>query len=66
MEEEKKTWGGKRQGAGRPPGAKNSTYKEHRKVCNMRAYPEEWELIKIYAKLVKMDIERAKKILELW
>lgn len=54
--------GGAREGAGRPKKAP-----EDRKVRpqkQMRAWPEEWELIKRFAKLVKKDMEKAKRILD--
>lgn len=51
-------WGGKREGAGRP---RNERVRQGQ---NMRAHPEEWELIKEFARIVKKDYEKAKKMLE--
>lgn len=59
-EESKKAHGGYRPGAGRKP----KQASEKRPQNQMRAYPEEWELIKKYAKIVREDKERAKRILE--
>lgn len=52
MEEVKNTWGGKRIGAGCPVG----TTKEvsiQRPQHQLRAFPDEWELIREFARLVK-------------
>lgn len=43
--------GGKREGAGRPDGWRKPEGTRQQK--QMRAYPEEWELIQRFAKLVK-------------
>ena len=56
---EKSTWGGKREGAGRP-----LTAGELRKLCTLRATREEWDLIQRFAKIIKYgDKEAAKKFL---
>ena len=44
--------GGARPGAGRKLGWRKAT-SEQRPQCQMRAWPEEWELVKRFAKLVK-------------
>lgn len=52
MEDVKNTWGGKRTGAGRPVG----TTKEVSVQCpqhQLRAFPDEWEMIREFARLVK-------------
>lgn len=52
MEEARNTWGGKRTGAGRPV----ETTKEvsvQRPQHQLRAFPDEWELIREFARLVK-------------
>lgn len=60
QEEKKNGWGGRRANqTGRPKKAEGV-----RPSCNMRAYPNEWELIKAFAAIVKKDRERAKRILE--
>ncbi|WP_432643465.1 hypothetical protein [Acidaminococcus sp.] len=52
MVEEKKQWGGRRPGAGRPKGSTkdgSSVRPQHQ----LRAYDEEWDLIRRFARLVK-------------
>lgn len=52
MTEEKKQWGGRRPGAGRPKGSTkdgSSVRPQHQ----LRAYDEEWNLIQRFARLVK-------------
>ena len=56
-----KTHGGARAGAGRP--FKNDSDKKQRPQHQVRAFDEEWELIKALSKIVKTDIDKAKKIL---
>ena len=56
--------GGARAGAGRPAGSTSAT--ELRKNRTMRATEEEWELIKLFAKRLKKDKERAIELLEQW
>jgi len=65
MEEEirKDGRGGKRPGAGRPKGTRKG-YSIARPQHQVRAYDDEWELIKAFAKIVKKDSEKAEKILK--
>lgn len=52
MESRKKQWGGRRPGAGRPKGSTkdgSSVRPQHQ----LRAYDDEWDLIRRFAKLVK-------------
>lgn len=58
----KKTWGGKRPGAGRPKGSTKPGGK--RKGCSMAAYPDEWEMIKEFSRIVKYDRPTADKMME--
>lgn len=51
-EEVKNTWGGKRAGAGRPVGTKKEVSVQ-RPQHQLRAFPDEWELIREFARLVK-------------
>lgn len=60
--ESKKTWGGVRPGAGRPKG---KTAAGERKGRNIRAFDDEWELIKQFANIVKTDRQKAEQILRL-
>ena len=54
MEEKVKgTWGGARKGAGRPKGSTNKEPKEVRPQHQLRAFADEWEMIKDFARLVK-------------
>ena len=60
--EEKPTWGGKRAGAGRPKGTtKNISIQ--RKQRQVRAFDDEWEIIKEFTKIVKKDKQLAIKML---
>lgn len=52
-------WGGAREGAGRPK--ENETIRKQRQL---RAFDEEWELIKMFAKITRKDFNNAKKILD--
>lgn len=55
-------WGGRREGAGRPKG----TVKEEsnqRKQHQVRAYDDEWKLIKAFSNIVKKDRERAERMM---
>ena len=52
MEEVKNAWGGKRTGAGRPVGATKEVSVQ-RPQHQLRAFPDEWELIREFARLVK-------------
>lgn len=64
MTEEKKNsnWGGARKGAGRRPalGADGTP----RKMRSLRASDGEWEMIKAFAKAIKDDPERAKRMMK--
>ena len=54
--------GGHREGAGRPKG---TTKPEGvRKQRQLRAYDEEWETIKTFAKILKNDPARARRMME--
>lgn len=50
MEETKNTWGGKRTGAGRPVGTTKEVSVQ-RPQHQLRAFPDEWELIREFARL---------------
>nr|DAL33592.1 MAG TPA_asm: hypothetical protein [Caudoviricetes sp.] len=52
MNEEKKQWGGRRAGAGRPKGTTKG-YSIQRKQHQVRAFEDEWDIIKRFSKLVK-------------
>ena len=52
MEDVKNTWGGKRTGAGRPVGTTKEVSVQ-RPQHQLRAFPEEWEMIRKFARLVK-------------
>lgn len=52
MEEVKNTWGGKRTGAGRPVGTTKEVSVQ-RPQHQLRAFPDEWEMIREFARLVK-------------
>lgn len=54
--------GGARPGAGRPKGSKNLILKETRKNHQLRAYPDEWELIRTFANLLKRGDSKEKCI----
>ena len=53
-------WGGKREGAGRPLG---TTKEIVRKTRSLRAFDDEWEIIKEFTKVVKKDKQLAIKML---
>lgn len=55
-------WGGKREGSGRPVG---TTKEIVRKTRSLRAFDDEWELIKEFTKIVKKDKQLAMKILSM-
>lgn len=62
---EEKQWGGKRAGAGRPAGSKNKEQKETRGQHQLRAYDDEWEMIREFASLLKHGKkEECQKFLE--
>jgi len=55
-EVKKNGWGGKRPGQGRPKGSKNKVKKlvsEARPQHQLRAFPDEWELILKFAAFIK-------------
>lgn len=52
MEDVKNTWGGKRTGAGRPVGTTKEVSVQ-RPQHQLRAFPDEWEMICEFARLVK-------------
>lgn len=56
-------WGGKRAGAGRPKGTTKDTSVQ-RKQHAVRAFDDEWELIKEFASIVKKDRERAERMMK--
>lgn len=62
-EETKGTWGGKRKGAGRPVGTIKDVSVQ-RKQRQVRAFDDEWIIIKAFADIVKKDPERAKRMME--
>lgn len=53
-------WGGKREGAGRRPGAADGT---ERKMRSLRASDGEWDAIKIFAKYIKDNPDSISEIL---
>ncbi len=56
-------WGGARKGAGRPKGM--TKQEGTRKQRQLRAYDDEWEIIKEFAHILKYDPKRAKRMMEL-
>lgn len=62
MTEEKQTWGDKRAGAGRPKGT-TKDISIQRKQHKIRAFDDEWALIKEFADIVKTNPERAQRII---
>lgn len=50
-----KTWGGKREGAGRPKGWRKAE-SQQRKQHQVRAFDDEWSLIKDFMHLCRKDI----------
>lgn len=52
MEDVKNTWGGKRTGAGRPVGTTKEVSVQ-RPQHQLRAFTDEWEMIREFARLVK-------------
>lgn len=61
MTTEKSTRGGRREGAGRPKGTTKDVVRKSR---TLRAFDEEWEMIKEFASILKKDPERAKNLLK--
>ncbi len=56
-------WGGKRQGAGRPKGTTKDVSVQ-RKQHQVRAFDDEWEMIKAFATIVKKDRARAERMMK--
>ena len=57
------SWGGRREGAGRKPG-KQKEISEMRPTHTIRAFDDEWILIKKFAELVKRgEMEKCKKFI---
>lgn len=56
-------WGGKRPGAGRPQGSTKGISVQ-RKQHQVRAFDDEWAMIKEFASIVKKDPERAKRMMK--
>lgn len=54
--------GGKREGAGRPAGSVSA--KGVRKQRQLRAFDDEWEIIREFSQIVKKDPERAKRMMK--
>lgn len=52
MEDVKNSWGGKRTGAGRPVGTTKEVSVQ-RPQHQLRAFPDEWEMIREFARFVK-------------
>ena len=57
------TWGGKREGAGRPLGWRKG-YSDQRKQHQVRAHDDEWELVKRFNKVVRTHKEACKDFLD--
>ncbi|WP_288773188.1 hypothetical protein [uncultured Megasphaera sp.] len=58
-----RNWGGKRPGAGRPRGS-TKEISVQRKPHQVRAYDDEWAIIKAFASIVKKDPERAIRMMK--
>ncbi len=57
------SWGGKREGAGRPKGSVNTSHAQ-RKQRQIRAFDDEWDIIQRIARIVKYgDREACEKFL---
>lgn len=61
IETKKTTWGGRREGAGRPVGTKKAITRKTRSIA---AFDDEWEMIRQFSRIVKKDKDTAKKILD--
>ena len=61
MSENKNGWGGRREGAGRRPSAPDGT---ERRMRSLRASDGEWETIKVFAKVLKENPERAARMMK--
>ena len=57
-------WGGKRAGAGRPVGTTKSETNQ-RKQRQVRAFDDEWPIIKEFVALLREDKEKAEAMLEI-
>ena len=57
------SWGGARQGAGRPKGTVKGE-SVVRGQHQLRAFADEWEIIKEFARILKKDPERAKRMMK--
>lgn len=63
MAEMQNTWGGKREGAGRPKGWRKETSIQ-RKQHQVRAFDDEWSLIKEFMILCRKDIDSCRESVE--
>ena len=54
-------WGGKREGAGRPKGTTKAIIRKQR---SLRAFDDEWEMIKEFARIMKKDKASAQRFLD--
>ena len=63
MTEHSNGWGGKRSGAGRPKGS-TKEISVQRKQHQVRAFDDEWAMIKEFASIVKKDPGRAKRMMK--
>lgn len=61
MSEKANTRGGAREGAGRPKGTTKA--EGIRKQRQLRAYDDEWELVKEFNKLLKSNKDKAEELL---
>lgn len=57
-------WGGAREGAGRPKGTVK-TESNQRALHGVRAYDDEWKLIKEFSNIVKKDRDRAERMIKI-
>lgn len=56
-------WGGKREGAGRPLGWRKGS-SDQRKQHQVRAYDDEWELVRRFNKIVRTNKAECQKFLD--
>lgn len=63
MTEKINSWGGSRPNAGRPKGSVKP--EGIRKQRQLRAYDDEWEIIKEFSQIVKKDRARAARMMKL-
>ncbi len=59
MKERNNGWGGAREGAGRPKNA-NGARKQHQ----VRAYNDEWEIVRAFIKIMRVDREAAEQFIK--